>query len=332
VITDLVASKSPDWDFEVTTGIWNLRVKADGTFQAEHAGNVFTYRLSQIGVGRGEAFQAFDWGEANWKNFQVIGDRIRWYNVFSDIDLVVRYIHDILKVDVIVKANLMNRIRADVQKGSLNADDYLTARLEIPSVWITSEARLAGEKVDLYAERLDLQQPLEFVKDGKIVQRLRPVETYVLDEKGERLEFADPLDEKNVIHTAQLWRLQKDAPGVAEMSANLGDLANAPEGDVSIDPSEIFTGEGFYGSGDTYDSYISQQYPTTNYGTNTFLYLDGASNAEKRIIVGFSHSSTKLADKTILSATMGLYPMAISGTPSNASACAYKVTHNWYMS
>jgi hypothetical protein len=134
VITDLAASKSPAWDFEVTTGIWNLRVNADGTFQAEHAGNVFTYRLSQIGVRRGEAFQAFDWGEANWKNYQVIGDRIRWYDVFSDVDVVVRYIHDILKVDVIVKADLMNRIRAEVQKGSLNADDYLTARFEIPSV------------------------------------------------------------------------------------------------------------------------------------------------------------------------------------------------------
>ena len=328
-VTDLVESKSADWDFEVETGIWTLRVKTDGTFQAEHQGNVFTYRLSQMGVGRGDGFQAFEWGEPNWKNYQVIGDAIRWYDVFPNIDLKVRYIHDILKVDVIVKAELMSQMRTEVLDGKLNADDYLTARFDIPNVWVTGEARQGGEVCDLYADRLDVQQPVEFVKDGKVVQKLRPVETYVLDEKGEPIVS---FEKDGFIRSAQTWQLKKNASGVAEMSANLGDLVKAQDGDVVIDPSAIFTGEGFYGAGDTYDTYISQQYPSTNYGTSQYLYLDGNTNAEKRILLGFSHATTKLAGRTILSATIGLYPNAISGSPSNATACAYKVTHNWYMS
>jgi len=254
VVTNLAESKSPDWDFEVTTGIWTMRVRTDGTFQAEHQGNVFTYRLAQIGVGRGEGFRAFEWGEPNWKNYQVVGDSIRWYGIFRDVDLRVRYIHDILKVDVIVKAALMNDIRADVRSGKLNADEYLTARFDIPNIWVTGEARQGGEPCDLYAERLEVQQPVEFVKEGKVVQKLRPVETHMLDAKGEPIVT---FDEKDTIRSAQSWRLKKDAPGVAEMSANLGDLAKAKDGDVAIDPSIIFSGEGFYGGGDTYDTYIS---------------------------------------------------------------------------
>jgi len=184
----------------------------------------------------------------------VVGDSIWWYGIFRDVDLRVRYIHDILKVDVIVKAALMNDIRADVRSGKLNADEYLTARFDIPNIWVTGEACQSGEPCDLYAERLDVQQPVEFVKDGKVVQKLRPVETHVLDAKGEPIVT---FDEKDTIRSAQSWRLKKDAPGVAEMSANLGDLAKAKDGDVAIDPSIIFSGEGFYGGGDTYDTYIS---------------------------------------------------------------------------
>ncbi len=69
VKTNLVESSDPKWDYEVTTGIWTLRVRTDGTFQAEHQGDVFSYQLSGVGVGRGEAFSAFDWGTPDWKNY-----------------------------------------------------------------------------------------------------------------------------------------------------------------------------------------------------------------------------------------------------------------------
>ncbi len=132
-----------------------------------------------------------------------------------------------MKVDVIVRADLMKQIRGDVQQGTLDAQDYLTARFDIPSVWITSDACLGEKQVDLYTENLD--EPLQFVKNDKVVHKLSPVTAYVLDSMG------DPIysfDEESAIRTNQLWQLNKDASGVAEMSACLGDLAKAPEGGV----------------------------------------------------------------------------------------------------
>ncbi len=43
VNTNLEFSDDPDWDYEVIKGIWNLKVNANGLFQAEHEGDVFTY-------------------------------------------------------------------------------------------------------------------------------------------------------------------------------------------------------------------------------------------------------------------------------------------------
>ncbi|HOJ60141.1 MAG TPA: DNRLRE domain-containing protein, partial [bacterium] len=134
------------------------------------------------------------------------------------------------------------------------------------------------------------------------------------------------------IRSAQWWQLRKDGPGVAEMSALIGDMADAPEGDVVMDPSIIFTGEGFYGGGDIYDSYLDQAVPEGMYGSNSYLYLKGNVNQEQRIIMGICHSATKIAGANIQSATLSLYTNYISGTPSNATACAYKNTRNWYCS
>lgn len=312
VDTNFVKSSHPDWDFEVAAGIWTLRVREDGTFQAEHEGNSFTYRLSGIGTGRGESFRSFDWGEANWKNYQVVGDTIRWSNVFPDADLSVRYIHDILKVDVIIKSNLMSRIRTEVLKGNLNADDYLTARFEIPNVWITTEAQIGGEKTDLYAETLDVDQPLEFVKNGKTVQKLRVVETSILDEKGNPMESDRAA---NKIRTGQVWRLDRNAAGIAEMSAHLGDLAQAPEGDVDIDPSMTF-GTSWQ------DTLISNIEPNTIFGSNSTvnwrLGTNGGNTYDERLLLCFDVlNSIILYTTQISSATVKIYESAQSWSGTN---------------
>ena len=62
VITDLVPSTDPAWDYEVTKGIWQLKVKRDGTFQAAHEGDVFTYRFSTLGLGRGSGYRPLNLG------------------------------------------------------------------------------------------------------------------------------------------------------------------------------------------------------------------------------------------------------------------------------
>ncbi len=227
----MVKSSSPDWDYEVTTGIWTLRVRSDGTFQAEHEGNVFTYRLHSIGLGRGTQYRPFEWGEPNWSNTSVMGDTIRWAGVFPDVDLSVRYIHDILKVDVILKRALMDRIRSDVNNGFLNREEYLTARFDIPNALVTGEARQGGRMRDIFAEPFELNQPLEILKHDKVVHKIRPVETYVIDDQGQEI-----IVDESPIRSAQWWQLRKNGPGVAEMSALLGDMADAPEGIVVMDP------------------------------------------------------------------------------------------------
>ena len=311
VKTNLVESADSQWDYEVTTGIWTLRVRTDGTFQAEHQGDVFSYQLSGVGVGRGEAFSAFDWGTPTWKNYQIMGDTIRWSDVFPDVDLSVRYIHHILKVDVIVKAALMNQIRGEVQKGNLNAEDYLTVRFDIPSVWVSSEARQAGEKIDLYAESLDVNQPLQFVKDDKVIHKLRPVETYILDEKGEPIIT---FDEESIIRSAQTWRLKKDAAGVAEMSAHLGDLAKAPEGDVVIDPSEEFD------NSDRDTLLVDGSGP---YGSSGIVDWGG----DDRLLFGFDVSV--LPSYSEIDSSSLRFKIYQNRTAADAAFTAYKVTTSW---
>ena len=154
----LVQSKDTDWDYEVTTGIWTLKVRTDGTFQAQHEGDIFTYRLNSLGIGRGSNYKAFDQGEPNFNNYQVIGDTIRWANVFPQVDLTVRYINDILKVDVIVKKGRVKELSALLKKGNISGDDFLTARFDIPQILITSQAKRGDESIDIYTDNLDFDK------------------------------------------------------------------------------------------------------------------------------------------------------------------------------
>jgi hypothetical protein len=104
VNTTLVESSDPDWEYEVTTGIWSLHVRRDGTFQAQHEDDVFTYRFDSLGIGRGSNFRPFKLGKVNFENISVLGNTVGWYDVYPDVDLSIQYIPHILKVDVIVKA------------------------------------------------------------------------------------------------------------------------------------------------------------------------------------------------------------------------------------
>ena len=99
-------------------------------FRRGHAGDTFTYRLSAIGIGNGSQFRAIDLGPPNYQNISVVGDTIRWNDIFANVDLVVRYIH-ILKVDVVIKRN--SCVICGGPKGKPDEKmDFLTARFEIP--------------------------------------------------------------------------------------------------------------------------------------------------------------------------------------------------------
>ncbi len=195
-----------------------------------------SYRFANLGYGTGSQFQPVDLGEPDFSNATVSGDTIRWQNVFADVDISVRYIHDIMKVDVILKREFMRDLRSVVQDDSLSRETFLTARFDIDLVELNSEARQGGQPRDLFAPSLALDTPLEFVQDSKVVHKLRPVEVYALDESGERVIEPD----HPAIRTNQVWQLNRNTPGMAEMSAHVGDLANLPDGDVVIDPSMTF--------------------------------------------------------------------------------------------
>ncbi|MEW6235451.1 MAG: hypothetical protein AB1656_08710 [Candidatus Omnitrophota bacterium] len=193
VNTNLTASKSGEWDYEVTAGIWQLFVRADGTFQARHEGDIFTYLFAGLGVSRGVNYKPLDLGKLNWENISVVGDSVRWSEVLPNVDVTVRYIHDILKVDVRLKSAFMRQLREQVKLGILPSDEYLTARFDIPSVQITTQAKQNGEAADVYGEKLPLDQPLHFERDGKELHKLLPVKTYLADEAGMPLEETAPV-------------------------------------------------------------------------------------------------------------------------------------------
>jgi hypothetical protein len=316
VDTTLVPSNDPDWDYEVTTGIWTLKVRGDGTFQARHEGDIFTYRFQSLGYGRGSNYRPFDLGQADWSSMVVLGDTIRWVDVYPNVDVSVRYIHDSLKVDVIVKKEKLREIKQAVLNGELDPDDYLTARFDIPNVFIRSQAKKGDKEVDLYADVFEIDnQPVHFEKDGKKVHKLRLVESYIIDDSGKRIK-----DYQSVIHTAQLWKLQNNKPGIAEMSVYLDDLADAPEGNLVIDPSVTYDTPA-----DVNDTYIDSGYSNINYGSQTTMYLGNSSN-EQRILIGFE---SIIEDKVIEEATLKLYYTSIPSSDGDATAIAYPITNTW---
>jgi hypothetical protein len=313
VVTDLVPSVDPAWDYEVQTGIWHLKVKKDGTFQASHAGDTFTYRFNSLGLGRGSQFKKVDLGEPDFSQVSVIGDTIRWSEIYPDVDLAVRYLHDILKVDVVVKKEFLRDLKAEVKAGNLDKNDYLTARFDIPQVLIRSQAKQNGQDKDLYKEALDVDQPVYFEKEGKVVHKLRPVETYLLDEQGEPV-----LDPEQPIRSAQVWQLKHKEAGTAEMSALLEDLADLPDGDVIIDPSVT------YGSFNvaTMDAELAY-----NSGTNCGGYTTIPLSLTDRAVFTCDVSGLGI-DKIVTDARLRMWVSAntLSGNPILR---AFNVTSAW---
>ncbi len=310
--TTLRLSDDPDWDYEVTTGIWRLFVSRDGRFQAHHKGDVFTYRFSSLGYGRGSQFQAVDLGKPDFNNFEVNGDRIRWLDVFENVDVEVRYIPDVMKVDVILRNSFMRDLKDVLQKGEINSENYLTARFDIEAVMLTSEVKQNGEKVNPYAENLNLDQSLVFEKDGETVHHLRPAETYLLDAEGKQV-----IDEEIRFRTANRWQLREDGPGLAELSVFLADLQDLPDGDLVIDPNMEFD----YNDGiqDTRLAYQSSSY----YGMSTSLIW----NNNDHLLFGFDVDDLDVG-ASIVSASLELYE-TYKSAGDVASARIYKVTNAW---
>jgi hypothetical protein len=333
VDTTLVPSNDPDWDYEVTTGIWTLKVRGDGTFQARHEGDIFTYRFQSLGYGRGSNYRPFDLGQADWSSMVVLGDTIRWVDVTPNIDVSVRYIHDILKVDVIVKKEKLREIKQAVLNGELDPDDYLTARFDIPQVLITSQAHKGKDTIDVYQERLNIDtQPIEFKKNDKTIHRLRLVESYISDEKGMPIRFVkgnNVLMDKVVIRSAQSWQLRRNEEGIAEMSTNLGDLLDAPDGDLIIDPIMDLT----LANGNTIQDTYLDYWNGNGYGSSSMLYVDrGGQSDGDHTLIGFGFTSTDLGllkGANVTSVKLKLYCSHTDFSYGPGPIRPYRVTQEW---
>ena len=205
----------------------------------------------------------------------------------------------------------MDQLRAGVFADELAEDAFLTARFDIPEVFITSEAKQEGQSRDLYAEPIDTNQTLRFVRDGEVVCSLRPVEAYPLGENGDPIES---IEESTQIRTAQYWKLNENAPGTAEISAHLGDLGDAPYGDIAIDPSMFFSSDQ-----DTRLEYNSH----TCHGSNQNLYW----YEDDHLLVGFDISAMG-SDKLIRSATLQFF-QKYGYVSSNIAAAIFPVMREW---
>ncbi|HQL63892.1 MAG TPA: DNRLRE domain-containing protein [bacterium] len=209
-----------------------------------------------------------------------------------------------------MKEPLIDRIQSQMSVAEVREDALVTARFEILETLIFSEAWQGQAICDPYNPSLEIDQPLRFVKNGKEVHAIRPAEAFILDEHQEAIDTGA----KN-IRTAQLWRLSRNGPGVAEMSVSLQDLADAPKGDVCLDPSTTF-------GPPSRDAFLKEGI-STNWGSATCLpwFYDD------RPVLGFDVSSFG-SDKVVTSAKLKIY-VYLNTNAGDAQARAYNVTTAW---
>ena len=313
VRTAFVESKRDGWDYEVSTGIWTLLVRKDGTFCAEHAEESFTYRLRDMGVAQPSGHTALDWGEADWSNLLVMGDTARWDNVYPGVSVTVRYIHDIMKVDLLLSTEA--RARLDKEQSVLDAasDGRLAFRFALSNLQTRPSEVRDSESGRSLSETFDIDGPLEFVKNGQVLHSLRPAVAWVLDENGEIPREAEPLE------LTRRW----DGSGMAkgegtafvEIGLSLEDLLNAPPGPIAVDPSMTFTG-----SSDVVDTLLDG---ATNNGTDESIYWYDGDN----IAIGFDVSALG-TDKGIISANLSVYEW-YSNLSAGVTSRAYWLTEAW---
>ncbi|HPO10755.1 MAG TPA: DNRLRE domain-containing protein, partial [bacterium] len=125
------------------------------------------------------------------------------------------------------------------------------------------------------------------------------------------------------LRTAQRWQLERNAPGVAEMSVILADLANLPDGDLCIDPTTTFGGTAE--DQDTLLVYNSSSY----YGSTGLVYWEN----DDHLVFGFhvddvDTNGRKELNKGIISATLEVYAQ-YSTLDSGLHARAHRVTTSW---
>jgi len=104
--TTIVASDKPNWDWEVTTGHWQLFIKNDLTVEVVKDDNTVKHRLSGIAY--------YDQSTKQYEMVQTVIDRIPvvrgntiiWEEVLYGVDYKISYTNDSFKEDIVIKQTL----------------------------------------------------------------------------------------------------------------------------------------------------------------------------------------------------------------------------------
>lgn len=150
--TTIVPSSKPNWDWEVTTGHWQLFVKNDATVAVKKDSNWIGTRLHGIAY--------LDIVTKDYTILQTTNpvvpivneNTIRWNNILYGVDLVLHYTNDSFKEDIIVKQEARDFLNSPGHRpsdyGYSAQDTYLVPIFECD--WSQSlPMRLRYETLDL---------------------------------------------------------------------------------------------------------------------------------------------------------------------------------------
>lgn len=147
-----------------------------------------------------------------------------------------------------------------------------------------------------------------------------PVVYSAVDSDGDKLEVQTTTDKSgNIVETFVAEKIISGKDGL--------ETKIAPTYPIKIDPTLTIQGTGI-------DTFIYQAFNTTNYGTETYLFFNGASidGTVRNILVNMSLSELP-SGATISTATFSLYYYAVFGTsnPKTRLFTLYKVRRtDWH--
>lgn len=210
----------------------------------------------------------------------------------------------------------MDDLRAVSQNDTLLRNNFITTRFDIDLVEVTSQARQGGINRDLFSAPINTRIPLQFIKDNAVVHQLRPVEVYVENANQERVY------PKMQMRTNQVWQLQRDNPGIAELSVLVDDIINLPDGDVVIDPSMTLYSKTEF-SRDARLEYNT----TTNYGAANSILLEGLGSDIDRFV--FAIDIRDIGSKASVTDAKLNIKIKTNSLINNKYMQIYKLNQNW---
>jgi len=124
----IIESQDPDWDWEVTEGVWTLYVKRDGTFQSRFHEHTVTRKPVGIGfynIRTKTSINRVEFDLTTWY-VEVGHDTITWTNPENGIIFKVWYIHDQARGIVELPQEVQTELLAKRRKSWSRENTYVS--------------------------------------------------------------------------------------------------------------------------------------------------------------------------------------------------------------